>query len=299
MNLVPFTNKKMKKLVNVYQLDYNNGKSSGIGDFLRGSFCFMQIANLLNLDFDIDITNHPLAKYVENNVHTEGLDYNNIEKYWEYNRDKTGTSNYEDKITNINPDFLNNTINWLNSKDSEVFGFFSNAFPSFNIHNDEGKNKILNKLKPNELMRNYIDHTLSKLQLSKKYYGVIHIRTGDKYLVNGETMKISFINKIKRILNTFVVKDRRYLIISDSNILKSYLKDIPNFFLIIKNIEHLGGEEMKNDKSNGVMNTMLDFYLMSYSNAIVSLSVYDHVSGFSKYCSVINNIPFKYIKINE
>jgi len=47
------------------------------------------------------------------------------------------------------------------------------------------------------------------------------------------------------------------------------------------------------------MNTMLDFYLMGYSNAIISLSVYGHVSGFSKYASILNNIPFNFIKINE
>jgi hypothetical protein len=54
---------------------------------------------------------------------------------------------------------------------------------------------------------------------------------------------------------------------------------------------------MKSSETNGVMNTLLDFYLMSYSNTIISLSVYGHVSGFSKYCSVIYGIPFKFIKI--
>jgi hypothetical protein len=29
----------------------------------------------------------------------------------------------------------------------------------------------------------------------------------------------------------------------------------------------------------------------------MSLSVYGHVSGFSKYCSAIHGIPFKFIKI--
>ena len=52
---------------------------------------------------------------------------------------------------------------------------------------------------------------------------------------------------------------------------------------------------MKSAETNGVMNTLLDFYLMSYSNAILALSVYEHISGFSQYCSTINKIPFNYI----
>ena len=54
LDLSRFNNTKLKKIVNVYQVDYINGKSSGLGDFIRGSFCFMQLAKLLNLEFDID-----------------------------------------------------------------------------------------------------------------------------------------------------------------------------------------------------------------------------------------------------
>ena len=75
------------------------------------------------------------------------------------------------------------------------------------------------------------------------------------------------------------------------------LKSYPNFYILIRDIEHLGGEHIRHTETNGIMNTLLDFYLMSYSNTIISLSVYDHVSGFSKYCSVIYGIPFKFIKI--
>ena len=70
-----------------------------------------------------------------------------------------------------------------------------------------------------------------------------------------------------------------------------------DFYILVRDIEHLGGEGIKSTETNGVMNTLLDFYLMSYSNTIVSISVYGHVSGFSKYCSVIYGIPFKFIKI--
>jgi hypothetical protein len=294
-----FTNKKLKKIVNVYQLDYTNGKSPGIGDFLRGSFCFMQLAQLLNLEFEIDISNHPISKYVENASKIEGIDYKNIMFYDQDNRDKNQSHDYEGKPVNINTNFLDKTIDLLNSQDNEIFGFFSNAFPSFNIHKREGILKINSKLQPNILMKKYIDNTLKELRLSKKNYGVIHIRTGDKYLVNKEKPPLEFMQNIKSILEKIIVPGHRYLIISDSNILKSYLQKNQQFYILIKPIEHLGGEAVQISNSEGIKNTMLEYYLMSYSNAILSLSTYGHISGFSKYCSILNKIPFKYIKIGD
>jgi hypothetical protein len=292
-----FTNKKLKKIVNVYQLEYTNTKSKGLGDFLRGSFCFLQISKILNLDFEIDVSNHPISKYIENNNSVTNIDYNKITHYTELNRKTRHLNNYEDKPININKDFLNNTIELLNSKDCEIFSFYSTAFPMFNKHTTDGRQIINSKLQPNTLMQTYINNTLKELQLKKKGYGVIHIRTGDNYLVNGEKMSSDFINKIKKIIVKFIIPGRRYLILSDSNVLKSSLKQFPNCYILIRDIEHLGGEAMKSSETNGVMNTMLEYYLMSYSNAIVSLTVYSHVSGFSKYCSILNNIPFNSIKI--
>lgn len=289
-----FTNKKLKKIVNVFQLDYLNGKSQGLGDFIRGSFCFMQLAQLLNLEFDIDISNHPISKFVIFSSPVEGLDYNKVMIYdnHNYNIDPSTTKMYNEKSINITPSFMNKTINWLNSQDCEILGFFSNAHPFYYKHTEYGKNLINSKLQPNLLMESYIDNRLKELGLSKKNYGVIHIRSGDKYLLNQEEISNEFIDKIKNILNKFIVHDRKYLILSDCNYLKNTLKTYPNFYISVNNIEHLGGESINKDNEEGIINTMIDYYMMSYSNAIMCLSVYGHISGFSKYCSVLNNIPF-------
>jgi hypothetical protein len=301
MNLVKnFTNNKLKKIVNVYQLNYVNGNSPGLGDFLRGCFCFNQIAKLLGLEFEIDVSNHPMAKYLENSNHVEGIDYNNLEFVFPNgNQDANGSIDYEGRKKNINPNFLNEVINYLNTKDCEVFGFFSTAFPSFFDHKPDCKALINSKLQPNEFMRNYIDHTLSELGLTKHSYGVIHVRTGDNHLVNGEPINVNFVNNIKNIILKLISPGRRYLIISDSNVFKKHMKSVPQCYTLIRKIEHLGGENIRNTESNGVMNTLLEFFLMSHSNAIISMSVYPHVSGFSKYCSILHNISFKYIKIHK
>jgi len=291
-----FTNTKLKKIVNVYKLHYRNGPSPGLGDYLRGCFMLLQISYLLNIEFDLDVSQHPLSKYIESSVSVKGIDYNAVDKFYGINR-KDGKNNYENSATNINSIFLTQIISHLNSQNCETFGLFSNAFPCFNVYSQLGKEIIKSKLRPTKLMTEYVDATLNQLGLSKKGYGIIHIRAGDNYLVNGEAMDMLFINKMKNILKHFTFSDRRYIILSDCNIIKKHLKTVPNFYIYIRKMEHLGGEALKSTETNGIMNTMLDFFLIEHSNAVLSLSVYDHVSGFSKYASIINNIPFKYIKI--
>jgi hypothetical protein len=151
---------------------------------------------------------------------------------------------------------------------------------------------------PNTFMQEYIDYTLNEMNLKRNTYATIHIRSGDQYLTNSETMNDEFINKIKKYIDKLIVPNKKYLIISDSNILKVALKSYPNFYIVNRKIQHLGGQFLKSEETNGIMNTLLDFYLMSYSNAIFAFCAYSHVTGFSKYCAIINKIPFNFIVLS-
>jgi hypothetical protein len=299
--IINFTNKKLKKIVNVYQLHYKNNKSSpGFGDFLRGCFSFMQLAKLLKIDFDMDMSNHPLSLYLENVNHNKHLNYNTIEFYEDMNKNKNGDVNYENIKYNINYDFLNKTISLLNSQNCNTYYFFSNAFPYFNYHNPEGINFVKNKLTPNKIMVDYIDESLINLNLKKKDYQVIHIRTGDNYLVENKKIMIDNLVIVRESVIKYISSNHNYLVISDNHIIKEYLTDIPNVYFIRHRITHLGGEKKLSNKIylDEIKNTMLEFYLMSYSTKIISISVYGHISGFSKYCSVVYNIPLIQEKIS-
>jgi len=292
-----FQNNKLKKVVNVYKSNYNGLKPNGLGDYLRGCFFLMQLSKLLNVEFEIDISQHPISKFVQNPKSVNELNYDNIGYF---NLDFLNNNNFDDENNksriNINEDVLNRFIDYLNTQDCEVFGLYSISYPCFNIHNEEGTNFIKSRLEPSQDMNNYIDETLNSLGLSKKGYGIIHIRIGDQY-INNEAVNMSMINSIYKTIKKTTFRNKKYLIISDSNYLKSFLKKVPNFYIYIKNIEHLG---TGSDNEECIKNTMLDFYLMGYSNSILSLSIYEHnrhVSGFSKYCAVINNIPFYKMKI--
>jgi predicted DNA-binding ArsR family transcriptional regulator len=293
MSLKQLTNKNIRKIVCVYQLQFTNCKSPGIGDFLRGCFFVLQLSKLLNLEFELDISNHPIAKYIENSGKNSLINYDNIEFIDGHNRPP---HLWQDPNKHLDINYANQIIDKINNYSySDTYAFFTNAFPIFYTFLDTGREKIKNMLIPNAFMQEYIDTTLNEMNLTHNTYATIHIRSGDQYLTNSENMNIVFINNIKKYINRLIIPGKKYLIISDSNILKIALKSYPNFYIINRKIEHLGGESLKSTESNGVMNTLLDFYLMSYSNAIIALSVYDHISGFSQYCSTINKIPFSYI----
>jgi hypothetical protein len=292
MPLKQLTNKNIKKIVCVYQLQYINEKSEGFGDFLRGCFFTMQLTKLLDLDFQLDISNHPMAKYIDNQGKNSNINYDKLEWVLGCNRPQ---HLWQDTNMHLDIDFANQIIDKLNNHlDSDTYAFFTNAFPIFTTFLDAGREKMKSMLIPNTFMQEYIDYTLNEMNLKRNTYATIHIRSGDQYLTNTETMHVNFINKIKQHIHKLIVPNKKYLIISDSNALKVALKSYPNFYIINRQIEHLGGQFLKSE-TNGVMNTLLDFYLMSYSNAIFAFSAYDHVTGFSKYCAVINKIPFNFI----
>ena len=60
-------------------------------------------------------------------------------------------------------------------------------------------------------------------------------------------------------------------------------------------ITHIADNSITNN--NNLINTLTEFFIMSYSNYIYSFSVYDHGSGFSKWCSVAYNIPYVCISL--
>lgn len=83
--------------------------------------------------------------------------------------------------------------------------------------------------------------------------------------------------------------NKKYLIISDCNEVKYLFRAFPNCVFSIKNITHLS---TGNITLENVKNTMIDFYLMSYSKEIFNISSLCHGSSFSKMCSIIYDIPY-------
>lgn len=103
------------------------------------------------------------------------------------------------------------------------------------------------------------------------------------------------LEKLKSEINN-LPKSENYLLLADNNPIKRYIiNQFPFIKTFFKEISHSGE---KVNEINKIKNTMVEFYLMSYSKKILNYSSYLHGSGFSKWCAVTYDIPYKSKYIN-
>ena len=277
---------QVQKIVAVYQLKYKNGGIYGLGDFIRGCISLLQLCKDLNLDFDIDLSNHPLSRYIEGHIKTSKIDYNNISKI-----EVTDNLNY--------PKIFYKTYKYLlQNLNNEVYATTTNTPPFFEI-NQLDIEFIKSRLIPNVQFQYELDETMTTLGLKNCEFLVIHIRVGDNYLFNNievpQNIVSSLFNNLTPLLND---KTRKYLILSDSTKLKMLFKSYENCVFHQKKITHLGEHTVLT--GDAVKNTLMDFYLMSQALHIYSYSGYgNYGSGFSKWVAVLYNIPYDTYYINN
>ena len=267
----------VQKVINTFKQNYKNNIGMGIGDFVRGSFVLLHLCKSKNIEFDLDFSQHPISNLLINtcsdiaHVDYDDVPYiycdRNIEELW----------------------------NFIVSLNSEKVYIFNNNLVVHDITREE-KKIIRDKFIPNVTLKKAIHSTLQKLDLVPYTYSIIHIRTGDKYLILGEKLKDVHINEIYDVLDKNIDKNKTYLVLSDNNELKPMLHSrYSNIILQVNTIGHMACSE-NNDALN---NTMIDFFLIANSNYVLGLSPYGHLSGFSQYCCIMNDIPYCGIKLNN
>jgi len=284
-------NNNITKINNVYKISFKNSPSSGFGDFIRGCYFLLEFCeeNNINVDFHIYDSNIKLyLNYFINKPNVNDFIAVDIDRYTETNHlftNENGIINYEVNNKNDNEfiKYLNNCKLYNNNN------IFINTinFPSHII--SKKHLGIMKKiLEPTESLKDEVNSLVNNLQLGEKNFITYHIRLGDEYLSNQDSdIRISIFNKIMNKLNIHGT-DTNYLLISDSVLIKKILKNkYPNIKIWSNTFSHT-----VNNNSIDIKNTLIDFYLMSYSKQIISFSVYPHGSGFSKWCSVTYEIPY-------
>jgi len=286
---------KVNRLVNVYQLQYTNGQAQGLGDYLRGCFCLMQIATLLGIQFDMDMSNHPMSKYLMNNKdRSTCIDYSKIAKYENINYIPINARTYKKNSSQ----FLNELVDHLNQQKPSVEHYytFCNSFPIYDTFTENARSFVRHQLEPTEEMWNHVRERMTKLHIMDRPFSVIHIRSGDKYLLQHKTMSPIVVKKIAVPLKRKLVPGTTVVLLSDSNQIKILLKRMyPQLIVQCSSILHLGEQ----DDDNGTKETLSDFFLMSKATSIVSISPYNWGSGFSKWCSVVYGIPFEQFQVDD
>jgi hypothetical protein len=283
------------EIVNVYQYKkYRNDKiSQGLGDFIRGCFCLLQICLNFHIPFNLSIT-HPLHFLLEYKFCKTSEDIPHFD-----------VLNYP----SIDPTYINQLFHLLSKEipfDSKKF-MYNTSFPIQPI--TQVQRDILKPyFKPNLYMSYYILSKMKKYNLQPYNYTVIHIRTGDDFIQNtmnhwngkvqpNQSIHDELITQIENYVR-ILLPNERTVIISDNKTIKQHLKKLfPQIIVCDCDIKHLGGtltislEEVKQN--------MFDFYLMGTSKKTYCISNYLWGSGFSKWCCEMYSIPYQDISLQK
>jgi len=292
---IEYIRKNISKIVNVYQKEYDNSiKSTGFGDFIRGTYFIIQFCERYKLNCDVQI-NHPFRKYLKLYSNVPDLDLkmeldSDLEvKFF----DKTNYYPNEIANANENEEIVDEFVNYLKEQtfESRVARVYAISF-NFSPITQEQRLCMRSLLEPTDDFKHYILTTLKNMQLVLKNYIVIHIRSGDNALIRNEDVNIEYLRCILGEIYRIYKPQYKYLLLSDSVKLKHKIVQMfPKISSEFKEITHSGEGVALADES--VKNTMLDFYLLAYSGRIFAYSCYDHGSGFSRWCAETFNIPYK------
>jgi hypothetical protein len=287
--LVTKLNSNIKIINNVYKTNFKNAESSGFGDFIRGCFFLLEFCENNKLIVDFHIYDSNLKVYLKNFINKPNINDNIASEI-----DRFMLPNYE--LSNVNGviGYKNNStyddefMNYLNNTKCYSKNIFINTinFPSNNI-SKKYVDIMKYILEPINSLKVEINNLLKDLELVEKTFTTYHLRLGDEYLNDqNNNIEESIIDKLldKITINHY----DNYLIISDSVFIKDLLKEK---FSNIKILNNSFSHTVNNDIID-IKNTLIDFYLMSFSKQIISFSTYPHGSGFSKWCSITYEIPY-------
>lgn len=275
----------------VYQTSFINiGKTTGLGDFIRGCLYVSEFCEKHRLQCQFHIKNHHLQKYLKHFATKPTIADSiskRIHKYLGLNAYFTCKQNKIEYA--LLPNKENDFISYLN----ECVAYNGNVFmntTNFPLHHltESTLSRTRSLFEPTDELQQKVQVHMADLELSGGLFMTYHIRLGDNYLNDPENTHIHL-----RLVQTLVEKmnvrpDYTYFLISDTPFIKNLLMSkFPNLKCIFFDISHV----CENNAST-IQNTLIEFYIMMHSKAIVAMSVYPHGSGFSKWCSVLYNIPY-------
>ena len=264
---------RSKEITQIYYINEEVIKRTytGVGDYLNGCCFLYDFAKTHNRKLNIDFSHHELSKILYCKSYKSLEETSNIPYMFGMNYD----INILHHINNI---FVNLNI------------------PS-NIDDNMRQYIIETALSPRLLFQKDIKSLKMQLNVEDTKYNVVHIRTGDKYLL----LNIEDYNEIECIMSITLKKlismnINLYdtIFISDNNILSELFLKYNLKSTTFQKV-HTG----KSTSTEGIHNTMLDFFLMSTAKEIIQFSFYEWGSNFSNIISNLYKIPITKFNIND
>ena len=284
-------NRKLKKIIGVYQIEFVDFKASGLGDFIRGSFTMMQLVRLLNkytsanLTYDLDFRNHPMSKWLVCDKALEKPEF-----YSELTNMHIDTLMVKQDEADLGyQHLLREMIRFVNrSGGPTVHGFVCRDDVFEEILQSE-RDRIKSRMIPTPEMDAYVTETLGNIGP----YTVLHIRMADEKCFPPVPIDQSIIDALVSAVDAKLA-DEQYVLISNSDQVKDAFSGRSNVHFKKTAICHIG----QNDRQTlqQTKDTLLDYFILSRAEKIHAFSTYDR-TGFSLECSKVYSIPYTFTKV--
>lgn len=301
-------NPNLKKVVNVYQVQYAGFKAPGFGDFLRGCFSMSQFIRVINeacgtsIKFDIDICNHPMSTYIMTPKVKPCVNYDILGEF-KINPQMVKDDESEKYM-------LQEIIERFNDLPVDCDGVYYGFCCKYEVYpkiEESDKELIRSRLTPTPSMGAYILSVMNDLNLKPKEYSVLHVRCldGDSFSFTGtdtsngskpKALTDAYFKTLDGIVESAIDSKKTYLVLSSHNGVKAHYSGRKGFVSRQGLICHLGLDEKQ--ETDATRDTMLDFYLMTMANDIIGITPYG-VCGFSQECAKLYNIPHTYLKFPD
>lgn len=252
-------------------------KTYGLGDLLRGTIYLHQMSVRLGFDLIVDISMHPISKYLIVNKHAHA-------KYVNANMHKLHIVNAHE-TTKF--DFIYKT-----SLDSEEpLLICTNMFCDEPL-SSECKQFMKTLLTPNETFANYM------VQQNESYrvvtpYSIMHIRLGDNEFFENKSVNNSNVNDAIALLKRHTMPGD--ILLSNSYRFKQHVKALYGTAIPMFNTRplHLGelSTMFHDNVADSLKETLYEFFALVNASSIKTYSVYDWVSGFVKFAGLIFDVP--------
>ena len=275
------------KIVNCFY----DGAGGGLGDFIRGCVYLYGHCKSRGLDFDFDLSKHPINKYISSNCDIEydvgDIDclYNKAVKYKRafLSRIKRLTEGVlsctgDDQTKLIYSNFhyyvqsRQKMIDTMNSMPPLSRGC-CNWFKD-NINFDSKVNKAVNE-------------TLFKNNLKIGEFNIVHFRIGDQNSFGNKRNSQNYFKVCSEYCSEILKNsDLPLVILSDSNELKEYLDGSDdNYHVFHLESQHTQSSPAQSGldlsiSEDGVFYVAFDAKLLTLAKKVYSYSVYTHGSGF-------------------
>ena len=174
----------------------------GLGDFIRGSIASQQLCNEYGLHFQVDLSHHPMGKYIIDRCDAPAPSIDSI-------------LNLQD-IPNFTVRALKSRLNSnVNLKElhHQNLHIYTNVWPTFKI-----ESRVLNQVKEFFTPNEYLETTIKESCETYGTYRIIHIRAGDLLSFKtriGDVVHLS-VHELLDILHPYLkqLKGKNYVLLS-------------------------------------------------------------------------------------